>query len=124
MFALAGFWHWVTNWWPIMLSYGVVGLWIAGLVAASVLIPWLNFKVRMALVGIAGLIVLTTAAFTVGIKKGADRVKADWDWQLELEAKQGEKLRDDASDAVRAEPDSVRDGSPWNRDTWKIRKNQ
>lgn len=114
-------WHWITSWWPIMLSYGVAGLWTAGLVAAAVLIPWMSFKVRMALIAVAGLILLTTASFTVGIKKGADRVQDDWDWQLELEAQQGEQVRTDASDTVRnAEPDSsVRNGSPWNRDTWQ-----
>jgi type VI protein secretion system component VasK len=114
--------HWVANWWPIMSAYGVAGFWIAGLVAAAILIPWLSFNARLILIGIAVTIVLTTLSFTVGVKKGRDEVKAEQDQQLTQEQKNGEELRKDAADTVRAEPDSVRAQSPWNRDNWKVRK--
>lgn len=76
MSALGWIWHWLTDWWPILHAYGAAGLWIAGLVAAAVLIPWLDFKVRVGLVAVAGVIVLTTISFSVGIKLEHDRCAA------------------------------------------------
>lgn len=113
------FWHWITSWWPILLSYGAAGLWMAGLVAAAVLIPKLDFKVRLALLAVAGVLLLTTLSFTVGVRKGMDKVNDDWDWTLGVEAKDGEEIRTDAERSVGAEPDSVRARSPWNRDNWR-----
>ena len=74
---------------------------------------------RIAIIAAAGLVVSHTASFTVGIKKGADRVKANWDQSLAIETKQGEKARADAERTVGADtPDSVR-LDEWNRDNWK-----
>lgn len=124
IFALAGLWHWITAWWPIMLSYGVAGLWIAGLVAAAVFLPWISFKVRVAFIVVASIILLCTASFTVGIKKGADRVKADWDWSIDVEAKDGEQDRTDAVRdlGTRSDRSGLRDNDPWNRDGWQKRE--
>lgn len=119
--GLGSLWHWLTSWWDIMLSYGIAGIWVAALVAAAILIPRINFTARVVLLSVAGIIVLCTISFTVGIKKGADRVKADWDWSIEAETKDGTKDRTDAERTVRAQPpDSVR-LDPWNRDRWKKR---
>jgi uncharacterized protein YacL len=121
MMQLADIWHWITSWWGIMLSYGIAGIWVAALIAAAILIPRINLTARIVLLSVAGIIVLCTISFTVGIKKGADRVQSDWDYSIEAETKSGTKDRTDAERTVRAQsPDSVR-LDPWNRDRWKKR---
>ena len=115
-------WHWLTSWWDIMLSYGTAGLIVSGLVAVAVFVPGIGLKGRLIVLVAAGLVVSHTASFTVGIKKGADRVKANWDQSLDTEAEHGEKARADSERAVRAEPPASVRGDAWNRDGWKKRE--
>lgn len=109
--------EWVTAWWSILLSYGAAGLAIAGLVAAAIFLPFVP-RFRLVCIIAAAVTLGHTVAFTVGIKQGADRVRAEWNQGLAREAKQGEAQRKDAERTVAAEPPaSVRD-DVWNRDGW------
>jgi hypothetical protein len=121
MLGLGWIWHWLSSWWDIMLAYGQAGFAMAALVAIAILVPWIGFKARIGCLIAAAITLGHTIAFTVGIKKGADRVKADWDWTLGVEEKQGEQDRADAERFVRPElPDSVQlANDPWNRDRRK-----
>lgn len=110
--------HMLESWWGIVVSYGVAGIAVIGLLAVALFAP-LGPRARLAAFAAAALIVALTASYTVGLKQGADRVKRDWDWTLQVEAKDGEEARTDAERTVPAEPPaSVRDDI-WNRDGWK-----
>lgn len=120
LLGLGWLWHWITSWWDIMLAYGTAGLIVAGLIAVAFLVPVIGLRLRIACLAAAAIIVGLTISFTVGIKKGADRVKADWDWTLAAEATEGETAR---TDAERSVPEPSVDGGelrddPWNRDRW------
>lgn len=119
MHAIMQLGNWIENWWPILSAYGTVGLGIAGLVAVATFVPALSFTSRVILLCVAAWLVTTTIAFTVGVKKGRDEVKAEQSQELTQEKENGEDLRKDADDTVRIEPDSVRAQSPWNRDNWQ-----
>lgn len=109
--------HFFASWWPIARDY-----WVAA--ALILLLLWLAWiapgpKSKLLALLCACCVIATTIAYTVGEIRGSSRVKADWDWELGQEHVNGEKLRSDAVGSVRAEPDSVRAQSPWNRDTWQ-----
>jgi hypothetical protein len=117
LLGLSDAWHGIMTWWSILLGYGVVGLVIAGLIAAGLFLPF-GARVRITCWVAAAVVFSIAFAFAWGAKTGADRVKADWDWTLKVEARDGEKARTDAERLVHDEPpDQLRD-DPRNRDGW------
>ena len=109
-------WHPLHILLPVIRDYAAA----LGLVAAALALAFIapGLRVKLAAVLAALSIIATTIAYTVGLKRGSDRVKADWDWTLELEHRAGEAARADAERAVRVEPadSGVLADDPWNRD--------
>ena len=115
---LLDLWHQLQAWLPIIGDYSAaIGLVAAALGVASIA-PGIRTRLVAAIFACA--VVTTTVAYSVGLKRGSDRVKADWDWTLEVEARDGEGARADAVRAVRVEPrdSGVLRSDPWNRDTF------
>jgi hypothetical protein len=117
MFVLLDLWHQAQSLLPIVRDYAVALALIAAAFGVAFVVPGVRIKLTAALVACA--VIATTIAYSVGLKRGADRVKADWDWTLEVEHREGEAARGDAERAVRVEPrdSSVLANDPWNRDT-------
>jgi hypothetical protein len=117
MFALLDLWHQLQSLLPIVRDYAVA----LGLIAAALGVAFIapRARIKLAAVLVACAVITTTIAYSVGLKRGSDRVKADWDWTLEVEHREGEAARRDAERAVRVEPrdSSVLANDPWNRDT-------
>jgi hypothetical protein len=117
MFALLDLWHQLQSLLPIVRDYAVA----LGLIAAALGVAFIapRARIKLAAVLVACAVITTTIAYSVGLKRGSDRVKADWDWTLEVEHREGEAARGDAERAVRVEPrdSSVLANDPWNRDT-------
>jgi hypothetical protein len=92
-----------------------------GLIAAALGVAFIapGVRIKLAAVLAALSIIITTIAYSVGLKRGSDRVKADWDWTLDLEHREGEAARTEAERAVRVEPadSGLLADDPWNRDT-------
>lgn len=100
---------------PIIWKFGAWGFVIAGALAWAWFMP--IFKKTALWVAVGAAVVLVT--YSVGVKDGSDRVKAQWAAALENEARHGEGARESAERAVRAEPPaSVRD-DVCNRDNWR-----
>jgi hypothetical protein len=78
-----------------------------------------SLRIKLAAVLVAASLIATAIAYSVGLQRGSDRVKADWDWTLEIEHREGEQFRAEAERAVRIEPadSGVLADDPWNRDT-------
>ncbi|MBX9825437.1 MAG: hypothetical protein K2Y27_10625 [Xanthobacteraceae bacterium] len=101
---------------PIIRDYAAALALIATAAGVAFVAP--SLRVKLAAVLAAVCIIATTIAYSVGLKRGSDRVKADWDWTLELEHREGEAARAAAERAVRVEPadSGVLADDPWNRD--------
>jgi hypothetical protein len=117
MFALLDLWHQAQGLLPIVRDYAMALALIAAALGTAFVAPGVRIKLAAALFACA--VIATTIAYSVGLKRGTDRVKADWDWTLEVEHREGEGARRDAERAVRAEPpgSGVLANDPWNRDT-------
>ncbi len=117
MFALLDLWHQAQGLLPIVRDYAVALALIAAALGIAVVAPGVRSKLAAVLVACA--VITTIIAYSVGLKRGSDRVKADWDWMLEVEHREGESARGDAERAVRVEPadSGVLANDPWNRDT-------
>jgi hypothetical protein len=111
--------HYIHSWWGIAKSYGMAGMGVVACAAAAWFVP--SLKVKVIAIFVAGLIVSNTIAFSVGQHQGAARVHADWDWSMEIEARDGEKDRSDAIRDLHDRPhdSGVRDHDRWNRDSWE-----
>ena len=113
---LLDLWHPLQILLPVIRDYAAA----LGLIAAAAGVAFVAPGVRIKLAGVLAAlsIIVTTIAYSVGLKRGADRVKADWDWTLEVEHRAGEQVRSDAEHAVRVEPadSGVLANDPWNRD--------
>jgi hypothetical protein len=116
MFRLFDLWHQAQSLGPIVRDYAVALGLIAGALGVAYVAP--SARIKLFAVLFACAVITTTIAYSVGLKRGADRVKADWDWTLAVEHREGEQVRSDAEHAVRVEsPDSgVLANDPWNRD--------
>ena len=116
MLALLDLWHQAHSLLPIVRDTAVALALIAAALGAAFIAPGLRNKLAALLAACA--VIATTIAYSVGLKRGADRVKADWDWTLEVEHREGEAARSDAERAVRVEPPDggVLANDPWNRD--------
>jgi hypothetical protein len=116
MLHLLDLWHPLQILLPIIRDYAAA----LGLIAAALAVAFIapGVRTRLAAVCAALCIIIATIAYSVGLKRGSDRVKADWDWTLELEHREGEAARTDAERAVRVEPadSGVLADDPWNRD--------
>ena len=116
MFRLLDLWHQVPSLLPIVRDYAVA----LGLIAAAFGVAFFapGARIKLAAVLVACAVITTTIAYSLGLKRGSDRVKADWDWTLELEHREGEAARAEARRAVRVEPadSGVLANDPWNRD--------
>jgi hypothetical protein len=101
---------------PVIRDYAAALALIVAALAAAFIAPGVRTKLAALLV--AGSVIATTIAYSLGLKRGTDRVKADWDWTLELEHREGEAARADAERAVRVEPadSGVLANDPWNCD--------
>jgi hypothetical protein len=117
MFALLDLWREMQGLLPIVRDYAVALALIAAALGIAFVAP--SVRIKLAAVLFACAVITTTIAYSVGLKRGSDRVKADWDWTLEVEHREGETARSDAERAVRAEPadSGVLANDPWNRDT-------
>jgi hypothetical protein len=117
MLRLIDLWHPLQILLPVIRDYAAA----LGLIAAAVGVAFIapGARIKLAAVLTALSIIATTIAYSVGLKRGSDRVKADWDWTLELEHREGEAARAEAERAVRVEPvdSGVLADDPWNRDT-------
>jgi membrane protein implicated in regulation of membrane protease activity len=113
---LLDLWHPLQILLPVIRDYAAA----LGLIAAAAGVAFVAPGVRIKLAGVLAAlsIIVTTIAYSVGLKRGSDRVKADWDWTLELEHREGEAARADAERAVRVEPadSGVLANDPWNCD--------
>jgi membrane protein implicated in regulation of membrane protease activity len=113
---LLDLWHPLQILLPVIRDYAAA----LGLIAAAAGVAFVAPGVRIKLAGVLAAlsIIVTTIAYSVGLKRGSDRVKADWDWTLELEHREGEAARTAAERAVRVEPadSGVLADVPWNRD--------
>jgi hypothetical protein len=116
MLALLDLWHQMQSLLPVVRDYAVALALIAAALGAAFIAPGVRSKLAALLAVCA--VIATTIAYSVGLKRGADRVKADWDWTLEVEHREGEAARSDAERAVRVEPadGGVLANDPWNRD--------
>lgn len=114
-------WHALQILLPIARDYAVALGAIATALGVAFVAPGIRIKLAAALV--AAIVIATTIAYGVGLKRGSDRVKADWDWTLELEHREGEAARTGAERAVRVEPadSGVLADDPWNRDAQPAR---
>jgi hypothetical protein len=117
MLRLLDLWHQLQFLLPIIRDYAAALGLIAAALAVAFIAPSLRIKLAAVLAALS--IIITTIAYSVGLKRGSDRVKADWDWTLELEHREGEAARTAAERAVRVEPadSGVLADDPWNRDT-------
>jgi len=117
MLALLDLWHQMQGLLPVVRDYAVALALIAAALAVVSIAPGVRSKLAALLAACA--VIATTIAYGVGLKRGADRVKADWDWTLEVEHREGEAARSDAERAVRVEPadSGVLANDAWNRDT-------
>jgi hypothetical protein len=113
---LLDLWHPLQILLPVIRDYAAA----LGLIVAAAGVAFVAPGVRIKLAGVLAAlsIIVTTIAYSVGLKRGSDRVKADWDWTLELEHREGEAARTAAERAVRVEPadSGVLADDPWNRD--------
>lgn len=116
LLGMADLLHTIKSWWAVVLGYGVVGLVVAGFVAAGLFLPF-GSRVRISCWVAAVLVLAGAVIWAWGDKHGADRVKADWDWTLKVEAVEGEKVRTDAERLVVPEPPDRLSNDPWNRDS-------
>jgi hypothetical protein len=118
LLGLANLLQFVQSWWAVVLGYGLVGITIAGFIAAGLLLPF-GTRVRIACWIAAALVLENAIVFGWGAKIGADRVQAQWDWTIEVEHVEGEKIRTDAERLVVDEPPDSRvlTHDPWNRDS-------
>ena len=116
MLALLDLWHRAQGLLPVVRDTALALALIAAALAVVFIAPGLRSKLAALLAACA--VIATTIAYSVGLKRGADRVKADWDWTLEVEHREGEAARSDAERAVRVEPadGGVLANDPWNRD--------
>ena len=116
MLRLLDLWHEFQFLLPIVRDYAVALGIIAAALGIAFIVPGARTKLIAVLV--ASAVVATTIAYSLGLKRGSDRVKADWDWTLELELREGEAARTDAERATRIEPrdSGVLADDPWNRD--------
>ena len=117
MLALLDLWHQAQSLLPIVRDDAVALGLIAAALGVAFIAPGARIKLAAALFACA--VITTTIAYGVGLKRGSDRVKADWHWTLEIEHRDGEAARSDAERAVRVEPpdSGVLANDPWNRDT-------
>ena len=110
-------WHSLQILLPVIRDYAAA----LGLIAAAAGVAFIapGVRIKLAAVLAALSIIITTIAYSVGLKRGSDRVKRNWDWTLELEHREGEAARAEAERAVRVEPSDsgVLADDPWNRDT-------
>ena len=120
MLHLYFFWqsiqHQAVAWAPTVRDYAVaIGIVLSALAVAYIAPRW---RTKLTALGVAASVIITTIAYGVGQKRGADRVKADWDWTLELENREGEHHRTEAERTVHVEPadGGVLRDDPWNRD--------
>ena len=113
---LLDLWHPLQILLPVIRDYAAA----LGLIAALAGVAFIAPGVRIKLAAVCAIlsIIITTIAYSVGLKRGSDRVKAHWDWTLELEHREGEAARAAAERAVRVEPadSGVLADDPWNRD--------
>lgn len=116
MFRLFDLWHPVQILLPIIRDYAAALALIAAALGTAFVAR--GMRLRLAALLVAASVIVTTIAYSVGLKRGSDRVKADWDWTLELEHRDGEAARMAAERAVRVEPpdSGVLADDPWNRD--------
>ena len=116
MQRLLDLWHPFQIVLPIVRDYAAALGLIATALGAAFIAPGVRLKLVAVLLACA--VVTTTIAYSIGLKRGSDRVKADWDWTLELEHREGEAARTEAERAVRVEPadSGVLANDPWNRD--------
>jgi hypothetical protein len=117
LLGLSEAWNSIMTWWGIVLGYGVVGLVIAGLIAAGLFLPF-GPRVRITCWVAAAAVLGHAFAFAWGAKTGAERVQADWDWAIKVEHVEGEKHRADAERLVVDEPPDRLSNDPRNRDGW------
>ena len=105
---------------PIIRDYAVVIGVVAAALGVAYIAPRARTKLIALIVGCA--VIATIIVYGVGIKRGSDRVKADWDWTLELENREGEQARTEAERNVRIEPadGGVLRDDPWNRDAQPV----
>jgi hypothetical protein len=113
---LLDLWHLLHILMPIIRDYAAALGLIAAAAGVAFIAPGVRIKLAALLAALS--IIATTIAYSVGLKRGSDRVKADWDWTLELEHREGEAARAEARRAVRVEPadSGVLANDPWNRD--------
>jgi hypothetical protein len=113
---LLDLWHPLHILLPVIRDYAAA----LGLIAATAGVAFIapGIRIKLAAVLTALSIIATTIAYSVGLKRGSDRVKADWDWTLEREHREGEAARTKAERAVRVESadSGVLANDPWNRD--------
>jgi hypothetical protein len=116
MQRLFDLWHPLQILLPIVRDYAAALGLIAAAFAVAFVAPGLRIKLAALLAALS--IITTTIAYSVGLKRGSDRVKKDWDWTLEFEHREGEAARTAAERAVRVEPadSGVLADDPWNRD--------
>src|SRR5262245_15994704 len=116
MLRLLDLWHQLQFLLPIIRDYAVALGVIAAAFGVAFIVP--SARVKLIAVLVASAVIATTIAYSLGLKRGSDRVKADWDWTLELEHREGEAARTDAERALRVEPrdSGVLADDPWNRD--------
>lgn len=98
--------------WPLVWKFGIGGVIIIGLLAAAWFSPvWkAHFLWGAALVG------AIMVAFSIGVKDGSARVKAQWDAASAASVAKSKKVRANADSSISdATPDELRN-DPDNRD--------
>lgn len=98
--------------WPLVWKFGIGGAVIVGLLAAAWFSPiWkTHFLWGAALVGA---IMIT---FTIGVKDGSARVKAQWDAAVAASITQSKTAREDAERDVSRDVPSLLPNDIYNRD--------
>lgn len=102
--------------WDIFTDY----FWAVVVIAAALAVAWFvpSVRVRFAALCVAGAVIATTVAYSVGIHKENERWKARARAAVQQEIKDGEQARADGGAAVdRAGDDGVQNDR-FNRDTW------
>jgi len=101
--------------WPIIMKFGASFAIMAGLGAFA----WFSPVFKKTALWLMLLVGLTTAAYTVGVIDGENRVKTQWLKAVDQEAVDGEEDHNDAVVTVERDTSDVVRKDPCNRNNWR-----
>lgn len=106
-------WLWFTGLGPLAIKYGLVALAIVGLLVLA----WYSPFFKKTILWVASVLIVTTIAYSVGVKDEHTRMQKLIDAAIQQEQKAGEKAHSDAERTIERDntPSELRDDL-YNRD--------